>query len=313
MSEEIILGIDHGYGWIKTAHADMTTSLTTYRDKPAITSENLLSYTPEGETRQQYYELGGRRNILRRDKTVNDEYWVMTLGAIAMELNARNLPGKQNVRIAAGLPLYKFTEEAAKFRKYLNRPGVHEFAMGNQYYAITITGVHIYPQGYSALIKIAERLKAESIVHIIDIGSWTTDTLTMERGVPVAHTERSIENGVIRCIDQIMQAVQDEQDIELSDLQIDDALRGRRSISERFAKSIREKAAVWAVDMVDYLYQLGFKFSACPVNFIGGGASILKRYLPQEKAKNFYSVYYWDDIHQNAVGFENACKAQRMT
>ena len=52
---------------------------------------------------------------------VNDNYYLLTLAAIANEIHQRGLPPECSVRIAAGLPLTSFGRDKPKFKDYLLR------------------------------------------------------------------------------------------------------------------------------------------------------------------------------------------------
>ena len=86
-------------------------------------------------------------------KTVNDNYYLLTLAAIAKEIQQRGLPPECSVRIAAGLPLTSFGRDKPKFRDYLLRSNQPvNFKFEGVEYSITIEEVAVFPQGYAALM-----------------------------------------------------------------------------------------------------------------------------------------------------------------
>ena len=88
-----------------------------------------------------------RAAAIQRDKTANDNYYLLTLAAIAKEIQQRGLPPECSVRIAAGLPLTSFGRDKPKFREYLLRskqPVIYKFE--GVEYSITIEEVAIFPQ-----------------------------------------------------------------------------------------------------------------------------------------------------------------------
>lgn len=93
----IIIGIDHGYGNIKTAHCCFKTGVAAYDKEPTFKS-NLLVY--EG----RYYLIGEEHKEFISDKMTDNDYYILTLAAIARELNIRKLTSAR-VHLAAGLPL----------------------------------------------------------------------------------------------------------------------------------------------------------------------------------------------------------------
>ena len=94
----MIMGIDHGYYAIKTRHFSFPAGVTAYTHEP-YTLKNTL------QIGGKYYVCGTGRQPILRDKTVNDNYYILTLAAIAMELRCRGLPAESSVTLAAGLPL----------------------------------------------------------------------------------------------------------------------------------------------------------------------------------------------------------------
>ena len=68
-----------------------------------------------------FFVCGSGRQPIQRDKTINDNYYLLTLAAIAKEIQQRGLPPECSVRIAAGLPLTSFGRDKPKFRDYLLR------------------------------------------------------------------------------------------------------------------------------------------------------------------------------------------------
>ena len=111
----IIIGIDHGYYAIKTAHCSFPAGLTSYGEHEPYTRQGLLEFGG------CFFVCGSGRQPIQRDKTANDNYYLLTLAAIAKEIRQRGLPPECSVRIAAGLPLTSFGRDKPKFRDYLLR------------------------------------------------------------------------------------------------------------------------------------------------------------------------------------------------
>ena len=120
----IIIGIDHGYYAIKTAHCSFPAGLTSYGEHEPYTRQGLLEFGG------CFFVCGSGRQPIQRDKTVNDNYYLLTLAAIAKEIQQRGLPPECSVRIAAGLPLTSFGRDKPKFKDYLlrsNQPVNYKF------------------------------------------------------------------------------------------------------------------------------------------------------------------------------------------
>ncbi len=80
----IIIGIDHGYGNIKTAHCCFRTGVAVYDKEPTF-KNNLLVYE------NNFYTIGEEHKEFISDKMTDEDYYILTLAAIARELNIRNL------------------------------------------------------------------------------------------------------------------------------------------------------------------------------------------------------------------------------
>lgn len=79
MTEPITIGVDHGYAAMKTAHCSFPSGLAEYEHEP-YTQKNVLCY--DGK----YYVVGSGRQPLQKDKTADENYYLLTLAAIAKEI-----------------------------------------------------------------------------------------------------------------------------------------------------------------------------------------------------------------------------------
>ena len=158
----IIIGIDHGYYAIKTAHCSFPAGLTSYGEHEPYTRQGLLEFGG------CFFVCGSGRQPIQRDKTVNDNYYLLTLAAIAKEIQQRGLPPECSVRIAAGLPLTSFGRDNPKFKDYLLRSNQPvNFKFEGVEYSITVEEVAIFPQGYAALMTEVGLLQDEPSILFI--------------------------------------------------------------------------------------------------------------------------------------------------
>jgi len=93
----MVIGIDHGYGNMKTATRCFPSGVARY-DKEPIFQNNLLVYNG------MYYQIGEEHKEFCAEKTQDEDYYVLTLAAIARELDGKGM-NRAEVHIAAGLPL----------------------------------------------------------------------------------------------------------------------------------------------------------------------------------------------------------------
>ena len=299
MSSPIIIGIDHGYAAMKTAHCSFPTGLVAYAHEP-YSSDHVLEY--DG----QFYVIGSGRQALQKDKTATEDYYLLTLAAIAMELEVRKLPGEAEVILATGLPLTSFGRDKKAFRQYLLRDGKPlDFRYEGRPYRITIKDVQLFPQGYSAVIWQPELLEQPSVI-VADIGGWTVDLMEVDNQVPNAATCRSLELGVIRCLNEISEQLRRTLGLSLTNTQIESVLRGApSSLSREVREIIQKEAERYIARLLSAIQECGMDYRAMPMVVLGGGASLFKSHVPPASAP--CRLFLLDDVTLNAKGFERLC------
>ena len=296
MNGPITIGIDHGYAAMKTAHSSFPSGIVEYAHEP-YTMENVLEY--EG----QYYVVGTGRQPLQKDKTLSENYFLLTLAAIAKELTFREADANATVILAAGLPLTSFGRDKQAFRKYLLRKGEPIlFRYEQKSYSITIADVVLFPQGYSAVLTQPELLREPSVI-VADIGGWTVDLMRIDHGVPDAGTCKSLELGMIRCLGSAAERIRQELGISMSDVQLEYAMTGNAgSMDPRGEEIINAVADEYVETIISAITESGLDPRAMPLIVMGGGANLFKRHVPPRVA--FCRLFILDDTSLNAKGFE---------
>ena len=296
MSEGYVIGVDHGYAAMKTVHGSFPSGLVAYEHEP-YTQKNVLEY---GGT---YYVVGSGRQPLQKDKTRTEDYYLLTLAAIAKELEYRHAERTCSVILAAGLPLTSFGRNKKKFRKYLLRDSqTAAFRYEGRDYAVALRDVELFPQGYSAILTQSGLLDEPSVI-LADIGGWTVDLMRLDGRIPSAATCRSLELGMIRCLDEIAEQVRRALGITLTTAQIESVLRGDASrIGDQAKAIIPAQAEQYVRDLLAAIMESGLDVGAMPTVFLGGGAALLKRYVPPAGA--LFQPVILDDICLNAKGYE---------
>ena len=296
MSEVITIGVDHGYATMKTAHFSFPSGLVAYEHEP-YTQKDVLEY--EG----RYYVVGSGRQPLQKDKTQTMDYYLLTLAAIAKELEYRNAERTATVLLAAGLPLTSFGRDKKKFREYLlrdGRPVLFRYE-GNEY-AVTISDVKLFPQGYAAVLTQSGLLDEPSVI-VADIGGWTVDLMRLDNRIPNAATCRSLELGMIRCIDEISEQVRRMMGVSMTSAQIESVLRGdASSMDDRVKAIIHAQADKYIQNLLAAIMESGLDTRAMPTIFLGGGAALMKRRVSPTNA--LCRPFILDDVSLNAKGYE---------
>ena len=190
--ELIVIAIDHGFEGIKTPHFSFTTGISEI-DEP-ITQENVLFYNGKN------YRIGTQRIDVLEDKTSTDAFRLLSYAAIAMEMDRLGLK-KARVVLAVGSPIGRHAKEKEPFRQYLMGDREVKFRFSGKAYIIYIENVVVYPQCYGAIVPRLTELQSEEV--IVDIGSWTVDTLFLINRSPDESRCGSDPNGLIPCMRRI--------------------------------------------------------------------------------------------------------------
>ena len=269
MNNSIIIGVDHGYAAMKTAHFSFPTGLVEYEHEP-YTQKDVLEHGGK------YYVVGSARQPLQRDKTATEDYYLLTLAAIAKELDYRGAERTTEVLLAAGLPLTSFGRDKKKFREYLLRDG--------------------------KVLTQTELLDEPSVI-VADIGGWTVDLMRLDNRIPNAATCRSLELGMIRCLDEISEQVRQIFGVSMTDAQIESVLRGGAiSADDRVRAVIHAQAGQYVRDLLSTIMESGLDVRAMPTIFLGGGAALLKRHV--SATDGLCRPLLLDNVSLNAKGYE---------
>ena len=78
---------------------------------------------------------------VNEDKTENDNYFILTLAAIAKELKTRGIEKFAKVVLGVGVPFKRFGEEQKNLVEYLTRSGLIVFKFEGQEFTIIIQKV----------------------------------------------------------------------------------------------------------------------------------------------------------------------------
>lgn len=281
---------------MKTPHFSFPSGLVAYEHEP-YTQKDVLEY--DGK----YYVVGSGRHPLQKDKTRTEDYYLLTLAAIAKELEYRNAAHTCSAVLAAGLPLTSFGRDKARFRAYLLRDGKPAlFRYEGREYAVTISDVKLFPQGYAAVLTQSGLLDEPSVI-VADIGGWTVDLMRLDNRIPNAATCRSLELGMIRCIDEISEQVRRTQGLSLTTAQIESVLRGDASgLPDEVKTIIHMQADRYIQTLLSAITECGLDTRAMPTIFLGGGAALLKRRVSATNALSRPVIL--DDVSLNAKGYE---------
>ena len=110
---DMIIGIDHGNGFIKTKNNIFAAGVAKF-NTPTPINKDVVYYNGA------YYQTGVAPEGLPSDKTSSEDYYIMTLAAVALEMRKYGII-TSDVTLATGLPFTRYGAEKEEFIKYLGQ------------------------------------------------------------------------------------------------------------------------------------------------------------------------------------------------
>ena len=292
-----IIAVDHGYGNIKTANHCFPTGISGSDAEPLFTADMLVY---EG----RYYLIGEGHKEFLPDKVLDDDYYLLTLAAIARELADEHLT-EASVFLAVGLPLTWTAGQKEALAAYLSRNEEVSFTYRKADYHIRIAGVKVYPQGYAAIAPFAAKLRGLNL--IADIGNGTMNVLYVVNGKPQSGKMFTEKFGVHQCTVDVREAFMRQTHRELNDAIIDEVFRtGTASISEDDLAIVRTAAAGYVAEIFHRLRDHGYDEGTMTLYITGGGGCLVKHFY----SFNAERVKIVDDICAAAKGYEYLAELQ---
>jgi len=286
-----VIGIDHGYGNIKTTNTVTPTGVIISEAEPTF-DNNTLFYGGK------YYRFGEGHKSFISDKTEDEDFYAATLMGVARELSRENIT-QANVQIAAGLPVTWVSNQREDFRKYLMKNENVVFSYNKKTYTIHFTGCTIHPQGYAAVI---DRLKEMNGVNMLaDIGNGTINIMYINDRHPVESKCYTEKMGVNQCMIAAQNAVMNEFGAKIDSTIIERFFKyGKADVSERYCNCIISEIKVYTEKVLEILEKYEYNSDLMRLYIAGGGAAIMKNFADFDKSR----VVFIDDICATAKGYE---------
>ena len=293
--KEIIIGIDHGYSNIKTANTCFKTGVIAHEGKPAFTND-LLIY--DGH----YYTIGEGHKEYSPIKTNDQDYYILTLAAVARELNLCGLR-EAKVIIAAGLPLTWVKEQGAGFRAYLLQKPEVEFNFRGATYRVGFADALVFPQGFAA---VTDRMKAFVGINMLaDIGNGTMNIMKLVDSRVVQSACFTEFYGTHQCTLGIREQMLSRFGKSVEDNLIDAFIRnGKADIDQRYQDAMRQSAMEYVSGIFRRLREHSYDPELMRLYVVGGGGCLIKHFAEVDPAR----VVVIGDIHASAKGFEYMAK-----
>lgn len=294
----MLIAIDHGNKLIKVPNHEPFTSGIQESDTPPYGGETL-------KYQGKYYTLSEKRIPYHRDKTEDERFLVLTLFAIAYEIQATGgySTNIMRVQLAVGLPPAHYGAQHKAFTNYFTGRGVIQFEFQRRTYSVYIEKVLCFPQAYAAAVTILQSLRNKPKAIIIDQGGMTTDLMLLKDGAGDLSVCESLEHGVITLYNLVKSKVNSELDVLLEESEIDSILRGRRDhVAAEVAVMVERQAQAFVNDLFSTLRERGLELKSGVVVFVGGGSILLRRQI--EASGKVGSPLFVEDIRANVRGFE---------
>ena len=294
-----IIGVDHGYGNMKTAGCCFPTGVTAY-DREPIFKENLLVWNGK------YYLIGAEHKEFSADKMLDEDYYVLTLAAIARELHMAGLTSAE-VYLAAGLPLTWVSRQREEFKNYLLQNEQVDFTFRGRDFHIRIVGADIYPQGFAAIVN---NLKDFSGVNMLcDIGNGTMNLMYVSDKRPDPRRCFTDKFGTQQCILQVKENLMQLHHADPPEEMITRVLRfGTADIDPEYLKTITDTAREYVEGIFRRLREHGYDPRMMKLYVVGGGSCLIKNFGDMDGSR----VTINEDICATAKGYERMLEMKLM-
>ena len=287
-----IIAVDHGYGNMKTANTVTPTGIKAYETEPIFTG-NILEYNGI------YYRIGEGHKEFIPDKAMDEEYYLLTLMAIARELNVFSIR-EADVHLAAGLPLTWIRNQREAFRSYLlQNPEVHYLFNGKEYH-LRFVGCSLYPQGYPAIVNQLGNFKGTNL--LADIGNGTMNILYVNNKKAQESRCWTEKLGVNQCMIAAKNAVLDKFGVKIEESTVEQILRfGTADISAPYMDCISSIARQYVAELFSTLRKYEYNPDLMHLYVVGGGGCLIRNFGTYDKSR----VTIIDDICATAKGYES--------
>lgn len=290
-NEMVVIGIDHGYGNMKTANCCFLTGVMKSDTEPTFIGD-LLQWNGK------YYSIGVGHKEFTADKFNDEDYYVLTLAAIARELRRERIT-EASVFIAAGLPLTWVSEQKAEFKNYLLQNSEVEFTFRNTEYRIKIVGAEIYPQGFAAIVNNLNDFTGVNM--LCDIGNGTTNTMFVNDKKPNPANCYTEKFGTHKCMLEVQENLMRVHHTEPPEEMITRVLRfGTADIDDDYLKTIINTARDYVKEIFIRLRKHGYDPKLMKLYVVGGGGCLIRNFADYDKSR----VTINDDICATAKGYE---------
>lgn len=285
-----IIGVDQGYGNMKTANTITPTGLVAYDEEPVFTGDTLVFGG-------KHYRIGVGHKEFVVDKTADDDFYILTLASIAKELRCAELT-KAKIHLAVGLPMTWVGRQREQLRAYLLRNQEVTFLYNDEEYQLQMDGCSVFLQGYPAVLGLVGELQGD--VLLADVGNGTMNILYLNDGRPNPAKVWTEKLGVEQCVIAVRSAVMNEFGVVIQDHTIEQVLRTNKApINKKYLDCIRQTAKEYVAQLFTVLRRHEYDPDLIRLVVAGGGACLVKHFGKQK-----HNIQIVDDLCAAAKGYE---------
>lgn len=289
-----IIGIDHGNRNIKTAGGAVFSASVQLIGTRPDSLENVLEYQDHA-----YFIGSGVPAMERVDKTENEDYYILTLAALAMELKSRKLTSA-NVRMGTALPPRRFQSQKDGFRKYLSRTKELHFRFEGIHYHVTLENVYVFMQGHVVIHTLLEEIPGFCL--LVDIGGGTVDLVGFVDGMPDGNYAIS-DKAALYCISRVNEETIAKFGAGVPPYIVEAFMRnGGYECPEKYQTEITRCLKAYSTDIYEFIQANNYNLDLTNIIFMGGGASIIQHFGNNDGRR----VQFVSDVCANARGCEAA-------
>ena len=286
-----IIGVDHGYGNIKTANCCFLSGVTVFDEQPSL-GYDILEYAGK------YHLIGAEHKIFTGVKVIDEDYYVLTLAAIARELALEHLT-EAKVYLAVGLPLSWVTTQRDAFSDYLLKNEHVDFTFRNVGYHIDFVGCKVFPQGYAAVADKSPELKGHHV--LCDVGNGTMNILHIVEGRVDVTRMFTEEYGTKECSLAIREELMRRYQAKVDESVVARVLQtGTADISPDYLEIITAVARKYAKGIFRRLEERGYDPRQMRLYVVGGGGCVIRNFGEYDPER----TTIMDDICATAKGYE---------
>lgn len=299
----MIIGIDAGYGYVKTKNTSFPSGVAHLSDRPPM-----MNRVVEFENR--FYQVGVANDGITEDKTVNEDYYILSLAAIAEEMKLVGIYDAEIV-LAVGVPLMRYGAEKDKLVAYMKQHDAVEFRYEDKEYKCIISPrVYVFPQGYAAIAHRLNDIKGPC--YLVDMGTGTTEILPInaDKSVDLGKA-KTVQFGINNCIASVNARISNKYNSTLPEDSIIQVIMGRSQnagLPDSVITVCEDAIRDWTEEAIKLLRQNKVNFELVQTFFVGGGAGVIKHFGGAMLGAE-HNITFIEDICVNAKGYELLAKS----